>query len=286
MLKYCHNFFSEDFKMNKIGITVIARLFGISPEAIRKYEKQGIILPQRDQDNNYRKFNFRDIAHLFRARQYTMCGFSLKEVTKMLSISNFDEAEALIKNKEDELALQILFIQRRLEILRQMKRNMEEMMKSSTELSYTFEQSPTVYFYDFIGSQALHEDKNKLQHISKWLEKLPFVFLGIRFDYEEKVDKEPRAVLSICVTKENREKYDLSDLPYTYCSKSKMCITTTFIDTYSKPLNKNDFQFMAYLLKSRNLRIAGEIWGEVKYSAKINDVYQFYHKLWVPVELM
>lgn len=198
MVKSDHNFFSEDICMNKIGITVIARLFGISPEAIRKYEKQGIILSQRDQDNNYRRFNLWDIAHLFRARQYTMCGFSLKETMKMLSISSLDEAETIIKNKEEELAWQILFAQRQLEMLRNMKADMEEMMKGSTGLSYTFEQSPVVYFYDFMDNQTLDEDEHTLQHVSEWIERLPFVFLGVRFEYEkeDKEDKELR--LSLC----------------------------------------------------------------------------------------
>lgn len=269
--------------MKKIGITVIARMFGISPEAIRKYEKQGIILSQRDQDNNFRRFNLWDIAHLFRARLYTMCGFSLKETTKMLSISNLDEAENIIKNKEEDLVRQILVIQRQLETLRNMKSDIAEMLKGSTRLSYTFEQSPTVYFYDFMDDQALDDGENTLRYVSEWIERLPFVFLGLRFEYES--DKKFRSVMGVCATEEDRKKYMLSNLPYTYCVKGGMNLTTTLVGTYSNPLNRDSFQDIVGFLRSKNFRIAGEIWGEVRYSAKIDNEYKFYHKIWIPIEL-
>lgn len=77
----------------------------------------------------------------------------------------------------------------------------------------------------------------------------------------------------------------LSSLPYTYCVKGGMNLTTTLVGTYSNPLNRDSFQDIVGFLRSKNFRIAGEIWGEVRYSAKIDNEYKFYHKIWIPIEL-
>ena len=67
----------------KYSIGTMARLLGISAEAIRYYESRNIIQPVRDPETGYRYYNTWDFHMLLRARHYQNYGFSLEEVADL-----------------------------------------------------------------------------------------------------------------------------------------------------------------------------------------------------------
>lgn len=273
--------------MKNHGITVIARLFGISTEAIRKYEKYGIIASSRDKQNNYRKYTTWDIVQLFRARLYAKCGFSLKSIAKILSTPDIDEVEEIIKSKEENLVRETLLIQNQLKVLQNIKQGLSEVersSKASTELRYHYEQRPAIYFCEFMGEQSLNEDEDILYQANQWMECLPFVFLGIRTNYQKIVSGDSMFTGGICVTEEDKEKYKLRELPDSQRFESTMCLTAMLVGSFNHPLDKTSFERINELIKSKRFFISGEIIGEIKYSVKIDDEYKFYHKVWIPID--
>lgn len=54
----------------KYSIGTMAKLMGISAEAIRYYESRNIISPVRDPETGYRYYNTWDFHMLLRARHY------------------------------------------------------------------------------------------------------------------------------------------------------------------------------------------------------------------------
>ena len=68
----------------KIG--TVAKLLGISPEGLRLYERNDILVShRREEENGYRYYSRLDITALLRARAYHQYGFSLKETEALIN---------------------------------------------------------------------------------------------------------------------------------------------------------------------------------------------------------
>lgn len=69
-----------------MNIGQAAQASGLSSKAIRYYEDLGLVVPERDQNNDYRVYSGRDVEHLrflYRARAV---GLSLEECSELLAI--------------------------------------------------------------------------------------------------------------------------------------------------------------------------------------------------------
>ena len=68
-----------------MGIFELADLFGVTTEALRKYEAKGLLQPYRD-ENGYRKYSSWDLTKIIRLRQLRQTGFSLEEISGELKL--------------------------------------------------------------------------------------------------------------------------------------------------------------------------------------------------------
>lgn len=69
--------------MYKIGEA--ARLLGLSTEALRYYERKGLIVPHKDSVSNYRYFDASQINHLLNMQKYQKLGFTLYELMDLFA---------------------------------------------------------------------------------------------------------------------------------------------------------------------------------------------------------
>ena len=83
----------------------IASLYGVGPDALRYYERLGLVKPRRA-ENGYRIYDLNDIYRLTIIRDLRSLGFSMErigEYLKDLSVSNtlqlLDEERRLIREK-------------------------------------------------------------------------------------------------------------------------------------------------------------------------------------------
>ena len=88
----------------------LARLFNLSTESIRHYERQGLIHPQKAEGSSYRYYQAWDMAVLSACRQYRALGFTLEESAEMLGQRNptavLDELRGREAAIEQEIARQ------------------------------------------------------------------------------------------------------------------------------------------------------------------------------------
>ncbi|SFD02361.1 MerR family transcriptional regulator [Clostridium uliginosum] len=73
---------------NVYNINEVAKIFNITTNKIRYYEKKGLIEPLRDIDNEYRKFNDEDIIKLQSILLYRSIGLSIKHIKDILNNSS------------------------------------------------------------------------------------------------------------------------------------------------------------------------------------------------------
>ncbi|WP_195267686.1 MerR family transcriptional regulator [Eubacterium sp. 1001713B170207_170306_E7] len=71
--------------MKELKINEVASMLRLSADSIRFYEKKGIIHPERQSDNHYRKYSMDDIRTLYDSRIFLNMGFTLAEIVEIFS---------------------------------------------------------------------------------------------------------------------------------------------------------------------------------------------------------
>ena len=74
----------------------VLQILKISEGTVRNYEKKGLIHCQRNEDNQYRHFSFRDFNRMITIRKYRDLGMSLDQIRKMLSCNDLTSSRALL----------------------------------------------------------------------------------------------------------------------------------------------------------------------------------------------
>lgn len=83
----------------KISIGTMARAFDLSDEALRYYEKKGLVTPERNHQNGYRTFSRTDIQRIGNIKRYQNQGFSLEEISAVYSGINDKALQRLYQEK-------------------------------------------------------------------------------------------------------------------------------------------------------------------------------------------
>ena len=151
----------------------IARMLGISQEAIRYYEKQGIILSDKDEENGYRHFRFRKLIALAELRMFSRMGFSVQRAWQMVNGENIANVSARLAENEQDLTNQIERLTQIQEFSAQLRRDISQIPKNLNQLS--LQQVPGFYHMKFQNNRQIIKDKQHEQSIKMWYESSPAV---------------------------------------------------------------------------------------------------------------
>ncbi|MCB1930116.1 MAG: MerR family DNA-binding protein [Rhodocyclaceae bacterium] len=69
-------------------VSELARSTGVSADAVRHYTRIGLLAPEKDPDNGYRRFNGKDLSRLRFILQAKLLGFQLEEIGQILGMSD------------------------------------------------------------------------------------------------------------------------------------------------------------------------------------------------------
>ncbi|MEO4053936.1 MerR family transcriptional regulator [Solibacillus sp. CAU 1738] len=86
----------------------LLEILGVTRDALRYYEEQGIVKPNQNDTNNYRQYDEYDIYQLMVADFYKKRNLSMKEVRKLQDGSEIEELEHLLEIKARQLEETIL----------------------------------------------------------------------------------------------------------------------------------------------------------------------------------
>lgn len=102
------------FKKSKKGtsrslfkIGELADLFRVSEDSIRYYEKQGLLHPIRNPENNYRYYTMDDIRTMNTIREFLDLGFSTREILDFEKDRNLEHVTDMLQQEADVIDRQI-----------------------------------------------------------------------------------------------------------------------------------------------------------------------------------
>ncbi|MGN0507128.1 MAG: MerR family transcriptional regulator [Lachnospiraceae bacterium] len=118
---------SRQYSERQYSIHEVAKLLGISADAIRLYEKAGLVDPPRREENGYRYYEVEQIHRIMGISLWRQLGVGLSEIKKVFEVSDFvhmsEEFGALIENSEAEVER----LQQKIEKLKFMKKHLESL---------------------------------------------------------------------------------------------------------------------------------------------------------------
>lgn len=91
----------------KYKIGEVSRLLGITSETIRFYEKEGIIMPNKEESNGYRYYTIQNINELLNVIFYRRIEVPIQDIRNIINKGDFDDMCNLIQSKSIEVAAKI-----------------------------------------------------------------------------------------------------------------------------------------------------------------------------------
>lgn len=94
-----------------ITISQLSRLFHISDQTIRMYERYGILRLSRSHRNNYRLFDLRAFTALIKARILQSLGFSMKDIGRLANGLSYAELDSLFREHDRQLQYEMRLLE-------------------------------------------------------------------------------------------------------------------------------------------------------------------------------
>lgn len=154
------------------------RMFHLSANGVRLYEKHGIIRPGRCEENGYRIFNEEDERAMvcgIRLRRY---GFSMPETAQLLSVADEQEQLAAMERRASELETEIERLRR---VRTGLLHEAERARKAKALLdSCVLEEKPAMYF---LACRRGEKGVGSPEQLGEWMERYaPHLSAAVLFD--------------------------------------------------------------------------------------------------------
>ena len=265
----------------------ISSLMGISSEAIRYYEREGIITPQKDNCSGYRAYTAWDLHFLIRTRMFRKYGYSLLDTTKALQEPDMNEVVKSLSEKEVELEESIRHQNHILEQLRSDKHMLQDCSTNVNKFRLAY--SPTMAFIDTQRSYEILDEKVDLYR--SWIDRVPYAASGGVFDLAEPGKSNLRYGLVIDIRnieagslekilqESGNETKDVEIIP------SQRCLNTFFLSGSDKELCIDMFQPSFDFMKRHGLTATSFPFARMVHMSKQpNGEYVSIYQAWTPCE--
>ena len=138
-------------------IREVADLIGLSTDAIRLYEKEGLVSPLRDPNNGYRYYGPNEIQRIMGIHLYRQLDASISEIRDFYRVDSLSEISSRFLNLINQTEFAIENLQNRLEKLRFMKQHLDTLQEGL--LSCSIRELPTLYLlYQQDFNKTLYEN--------------------------------------------------------------------------------------------------------------------------------
>jgi DNA-binding transcriptional MerR regulator len=272
----------EESSVNSIRIAQLARLFGISDEAIRKYEQKGVFDIRRNDQNRFREYDIWDTVTLFQARKYTQMGLSVSRSAQLLNDTGVSAVLGNIQERRQELSDEILFRQKLTDNLREWEQEIREWQE--TGRGFRFGMMPKVVFNKLFDSYALEIDTELLSRAEKLIRHLPYASLGVHIGRQNILDGIDVFAAGVCILKDDLDWAGSHDLSGETVFEPCRSVTTFISGRFNEPIKIQDFSPALRYIAEQGLELVGDVFAKVILTQRVKGEYCFHHKVWFPVE--
>ncbi len=251
---------------------------GFTRDTLRYYEEIGLISPDKDSGNNYRKFTFDDIYSLLGIEFYKKRGLTLAEAGEVIQSMEFDRLDMLLKEKEELIAEEINKLREKMnrisetrDFIANLDLRLNQFMLRKLPL---FEVRST-----FLAGTALHEYGTKVISCMNVEEEdiLSNMVRRITFDGHGYKESE-MYIVSPSKKKEKGRKYLYrGECVYTVVESGR-------VNDADNSVNINTLAAAVVYCKDKGLKLKGEVYLFSKLILFKDGVERMFIEAWAPIE--
>jgi len=262
----------------------IAKTFRISKEALRYYERNGIVRPTRDEDSGYRYYDRADIQRVATIKKMQNMNFSLEEIKAVFTGLSTDTYIKWYDSKIDELEKQIYFHQ---QIVNRMKWQSDMIKYGSEELfRFSIREGASFARIEFGDFERLLSDLELNRITSDWFRYMAIVNASTRIDMKKASYGELIEAKGLMVAKETLSRLDLmTDELVDILDFNRYVYGIIRIETgQQNPFEESILRVLQYL-QDENLKIRSDLFTNVIASFSENENNHIvYSQIYLQVE--
>lgn len=157
----------------KYKIGWIARQFGITPQSVRFYEKEGIFVSDAPQTGSTRRYYARNYKWLSGIRRYLMMDFKTSQIRQIYRCTQPEEIQAHLQAQAGEIRREIARLQG---IEAALDRQVRAIRRIPSRLGqYTLASSPDLYLLVNQQGQEIFDSEDIMARVRDWALYMPFV---------------------------------------------------------------------------------------------------------------
>lgn len=270
----------------KYKIGTVAKLLGVSPEALRLYERNGILKSyKKDAENGYRYYSRLDITALMRARAYHQYGFSMRETEALINSDDVTYVHQEYNSRAEALEAEILQKTRILDYLRRMSGLLD--LLPSELWTIRRETSPGLYRLEFMKGEELILNSEQLKLFPQWVGLAPFAFPAQRVSWQGLSQGRDESFSALGVLEQDAKTLEM---PAALCCGSYHPPTDclyTVIEVSSEE-NPSAVQYLSHLVdyvNSHGITVTGDPVCRTFLSMNKRENYRRFRQVWLPVEM-
>ena len=259
----------------------MAKLLGLSQEALRKFERRGLITPVKDEENGYRYYGTLDITSLIRCRSYHRYGFSMNEIAGLMNTRDLDFIIDKYKEREDSLRERIRMDSLMLRYLEDIRRTTESIQNNYQKCSQTV--CPPYYSLEYMQNDVLTLSGKVWDYFSNWMERVPFSALSIRWNKDLILQGQTDFIASLCVPEEYAHELAYYLGPPVVYFPARPCVYTLSSEDQNRFDAPQSFEFILDYCREQGLTPADDPYCRTFLSYDKGGNYTRFRQIWLPV---
>lgn len=203
----------KDYKIGEV-----AKLLGLTTQALRFYEQEGVVNPRKS-ENGTRYYTFDELHKLLSFKKYRMAEFTVQDIVEHLRADTLSSLSVQLDDKSDELIARSEELLRRAQALRQFRHEVDEARENLNKLTACMR--PELYMQSFTFNELEELRPREQREITAYIEALP----ATQIAFTRSIDLKETPSFCMCVSAERAKQWGLS-LEHTKRLNPVRCIKT------------------------------------------------------------
>ena len=265
----------------KIG--QVAKIFGLSPNTLRHYEKLGMIHPQVDPETNFRYYEPKDIVWLLLCKGFYSMGFSIKETVELAYHMDYQKALDCLSSRRDSLHQELEALTACCQRMDRVCQNWESSRAMVGRCQVTFR--PAYWKLDLFNGRDAFSSGESSRLVQQWLDHMPHVRAVCSFPLScLRHPDTGTGQWGIGVLQAMAERLGIPDTHIVRHLPSSTCVTTAFYADINRPVRVRDFSYALDYISRHKYRVCGEALGYTNSLDLVNGVSMRCIALSIPVK--
>ena len=264
-------------------ISKISKIVGISSEAVRLYEKKGVVHSQKNPQNGYRSFHTLDIGTLLRCRTYAQLGLSLNEAADLINAADVADVHARLGRQEKALEREMEKCRRYLNRLQDLN---GQILRCQGEVgSFRVENHPGLYHLDYRNNERILDDEERMALYPQWASWVPLSFVSLRFPLEGILQGGADYYGGFGVMEEDAHFLGISASHLVRCFPAHLSLRTILCIPGERRIMRRDIQSALDNLLSSGYRVGGDPFTRMIVTVNRNrPEFVRYYEMWIPID--